>query len=307
LKPFTFNTDVATAGSYNVQLADYQFPQTLTSVGMIAVQAGSNLGSLNNVGTLPVTATTGQLSVLVFSQAPPPGGAFGLFVSPAAGGSAIFETTQGVGAAYASRKVAITSNGSYVVKVTDVGFPANFANLYALVTQGGTLLGTVLGGGSLPFTATTGDYFITFTAQPSGTFYAGTYAFNVAPALPPALTFTTSVSHVASGGSATLNWSSQNVTSCTGSGGTAAWAVNQPLSSSSASTGALTADTTFTLTCTGDGGPITQSVAITIDKPSGGGGGGGTVDLGLLAALAGLLALRVRARPATWKGNSCSP
>jgi len=65
-----------------------------------------------------------------------------------------------------------------------------------------------------------------------------------------------------------LSWSSTNASSCTTSGG---WSGNEP-TSGSASTGALSTTTTFTLTCNGASGttPATQSTTVTVQ--SGGGG-----------------------------------
>jgi len=193
----------------------------------------------------------------------------------------------------------VTTAGSYVAAVTDVGFPTSFAGFNVLVTQGTNVVGSFVNGGSQQFTATAGsDYFITFAAQPatSGTnsnYKAGTYSLVMAAA--PSLSFTSDVTHVASGGSATLTWTGQNVSSCTASGG---WSGAKNLSDS-ASTGALTSDTTFTLACTGNGVNVNKSVTITIDKataPSGGGGGGGAFDFLSLAGIAVFLGLRLQAR-----------
>jgi hypothetical protein len=293
LQAYVFSADIATAGNYAVQLADFKFPSAFISVSMAAVQSGASLATpLTTAGTLNIAAATGKLWMIGFGQAPTGGSVLGLFVTPAAGGSTIFGTTQAIGGIFSSRKVTVSSAGSYEVNVTDVGFPANFATLYVLVTQGPTLVGSIFGGGSFPFTAAAGDYFITFIAQPAAPDNAGTYAINIAPPPPaPVVTFSSSVSHVASGGSANLMWSSKNATSCTASGG---WSGVQPLSGS-ASTGALTADTKFTLSCTGISGTTSQSVTITIDHSSGG-GGGGALDLTSLAVLAGLLAARLRPR-----------
>ena len=69
---------------------------------------------------------------------------------------------------------------------------------------------------------------------------------------------------VASGGSSTLSWSSSNATSCTASG---AWTGAKTTSGTETRTG-LTANSTFTLTCTGAGGSAVQSVIVTVTPPS---------------------------------------
>jgi hypothetical protein len=299
LQAYTFSGNVATAGSYQLQLADYQLPQALTSISMAPVQGGAILGTpISAAGSTSVTAATGNLELLVFAQAPAAGSVFGIFATASGGGTPLVEATQGVGALFTSQKVSITSAGQYVANVTDLGFPANFSTLYVLVTQGTTLSGSAIGSGSFPVTVSAaGDYFVTFTAQPQGTDQAGTYAINIAP--PPAkptVSLTTSASQVASGGNATLTWSSQNATSCTASNG---WSGVEP-TSGSASTGILTAAATFTLTCTGPGGSASQSVTVSITQSgsSGGGGGGGVLDPSLLAVLATALGLARRRRPA---------
>lgn len=69
-----------------------------------------------------------------------------------------------------------------------------------------------------------------------------------------------SPSTVAAGSASTLTWSSANATSCAASG---AWSGKQA-TNGSRSTGALTATATFSLTCTGVGGPAMASVTISV-------------------------------------------
>ena len=90
----------------------------------------------------------------------------------------------------------------------------------------------------------------------------GSSSAPAAPAAPlPTTTLGTSSQTINAGGSTTLTWSSTNATSCTASGG---WSATLA-ASGSRSTGALTANTTFSLTCTGTGGtsaPATATVNI---------------------------------------------
>ena len=81
----------------------------------------------------------------------------------------------------------------------------------------------------------------------------------------PTVTLTATQTSLISGGSATLNWSSTNATSCAASGG---WSgVRTP--SGSLSTGPLTATTSFVLTCIGDGGSAVGSATVTVALPPG--------------------------------------
>jgi hypothetical protein len=87
----------------------------------------------------------------------------------------------------------------------------------------------------------------------------------VAASSPPTVTLKTSPESVSPGASSTLTWSSTNATSCTASGdwsGTLA-------TSGSRSTGALSAATAFTITCTGAGGTAsrTDTVYLSSEMP----------------------------------------
>ncbi len=74
----------------------------------------------------------------------------------------------------------------------------------------------------------------------------------------PVLAGVTSPSSISSGSASTIAWSSANATSCSAS---RAWSGSQALSGSQ-STGALTANATYTLTCTGPGGSAPQSTLV---------------------------------------------
>jgi hypothetical protein len=60
-----------------------------------------------------------------------------------------------------------------------------------------------------------------------------------------------------------LSWSSSNASSCTASAG---WSGNEP-TSGSASTGALSSTTSYTLTCSGAGGSASQTVTVNVSAP----------------------------------------
>jgi hypothetical protein len=80
------------------------------------------------------------------------------------------------------------------------------------------------------------------------------------PQPPPTLSLTADPTSVSSGGSTSLSWTSTNATSCAASDG---WSGNKATSGSQ-SVGPLNANTTFTLSCTGTGGAVTRSVAVTV-------------------------------------------
>jgi hypothetical protein len=87
---------------------------------------------------------------------------------------------------------------------------------------------------------------------------SGSVPVTTAPPAPTA-SITASSTTVTSGAAATLTWSSANATSCSAAGG---WS-GALATSGSQSTGALTTDTTYSLTCTGTGGTST-AVAATV-------------------------------------------
>jgi trimeric autotransporter adhesin len=81
----------------------------------------------------------------------------------------------------------------------------------------------------------------------------------------PTVTLSVGPSAITSGSSAILNWSATNATACTASG---AWSGPKSMHGSE-STGALTANATFVLTCSGDGGSAAQSATVTVSaKPT---------------------------------------
>jgi hypothetical protein len=80
--------------------------------------------------------------------------------------------------------------------------------------------------------------------------------------VPPTLTFSSSENAVSYGGTATLSWRARNATECYSSGGD--WVtVNRGLAGEQ-QVNSLTSDKSYLLTCTGDGGEITQSVGISV-------------------------------------------
>jgi len=272
---FSYAVDVATAGAYRVHLADFEFPGRVTGTQLAVAQAGAGslLGSLSAPGTLELpTVAAGRVFIFVLAQPTTnSGGLIGVDMVPAAGGDALFETTQGVGALFDSRKVSAPGAASYRVSLTDVEFPKKFADLSAAITRGTQKLGVVLGSTHTDFDATAGNYFITLIATPDATETAGTYGVRVfdKPAN-PTVTFTSSVPQVTVGSTVTLTWSATNATSCQASG---AWSGSRALSGSETSS-AISSPSTFTLACTGDGGTTTKSVDVAAAAQSNKGGGG---------------------------------
>jgi hypothetical protein len=212
---------------------------------------------------------------------------FGAQIAAESSGVLAWQTTQGVGATFASQTFHVTSAGNYDLTLSDLGYPANFSLIGAILTRGFSTLGQVYGGDTVKFAATPGDYTVNILSQVgSGSDY-GSYGLLIqnAPA-PPTVTLHASSSNVTSGQPVTLTWASVGATGCTASGG---WSGAQSTSGTYA-TAALTANTTFALACVASDGQSDQtSVSVQVNpapKSSGGGGGFLVLDLLVLGAAA---------------------
>jgi hypothetical protein len=235
-----------------------------------------------------MTVAPGPLSVLVFAQPGTSGSLFGVGLT-ASGAAPVFETTQGVGQLFTARQVSITAAGGYAVNVSDVQFPSALTTFAAVVTRGSQSVGSIYGKGTFGFQVQTpGNYFVNFIATPDATDKAGTYALSLIPG--PSVSLSSDATTVASGGVVHLKWTSTLTDSCVASDG---WSGTQPISNTSYTSAPLTADTTFTLTCSGEGTTAAQSVKITVSAAppptSSKGGGGGALDVPLVLALLGFV------------------
>ena len=279
---YEFSTTLATAGSYQVSVNDFQKPVPLSSLTAVTAQQGSPTAATQTGTTF--TAQPGLLNVLVFPTvaSSTSTGLFGVTITGPGSSAIVYQTTQGVGALFSSQTVTVTTAGSYDLNLVDFMFPASFTNLALIATSGDTVVGSIFSAGQLKLNLTAGTYVLSVLAQVGLNANYGMYGLNLAPApAAPTVTLTSSASSVASGKSATLTWSSTDATSCTASGG---W--NGTLATSgSQSTGALTESSSFTLTCTGGGGTGTATVQVAVNNPAASShGGGGAFSPALLLA-----------------------
>jgi hypothetical protein len=305
---FSFDTGVPSTGSYTLTLTDFKFPVQLTSDALAAIQNGQLVKSINAAGNVSATFSQGPVTLLAFGaeggQTASPG-LMGIDLSPAGGGASIFDVTEGIGAGFSSTTFTAQSAPSLQANVADLKFPAPLASLNFAVTSGTTLIGTIASAGSsgsFPFKAAANTtYTVNVLATPatptnSQQAAAGTYAMSVDPA--PVVTLSASSASVTSGGTVTLTWTAQNATSCTASAtpSNSAWSGSESPTGGPATTSAITADTTFSLSCTGGGGTGSATATVNVSAaPSGGkSGGGGALDLETLLALAAIVGLRWR-------------
>lgn len=287
---YAFVVTLPAAGTYSLAVNDFQFPGSFQTLTATIAQNGAVLAE-NASGDF--TASQGPVVVVVDATPPASGtGVFGVTVETSGASPQIEgQFTQAVGGVFNSQTINLGTSGNFAVTLADVGFPTKFADLGAVVSSGGQVLGKIYGGGSFNFAATPGTYVLTFIATPGADNY-GLYSLNVASAA-PTVTLTSSVSSVTAGGAVTLTWSSANATSCTASGGSG-WAGSEATSGTLAVSVAATE--TLTLTCTGPGGSAAKSVSVTATAATSSGGGGGAMQLSWILTLVGIWGLTTRSR-----------
>lgn len=284
---FAFVVQLPAAGTYNLSVSDFQFPGALQGLSSTIAQNGIPL-TVNTSGDF--MATAGLAVVLVAAQAPSSGsGIFAVTVQTNDSTPQILlDQTQAVGGVFDTRVINYGASGSFLVTLDDLGFPTNFQNLAVVLSQGSQVLGKIFGNGTFPISATPGQYVLTFVATPGAQNY-GLYSIKIASAA-PTVNFTASAASVTAGQTVQLTWSAQNATSCSAAGNSG-WTGNEPLAGTTAVS--IAANVTLTLTCTGAGGSVTQSVSVAVTTPpSSGSHGGGSLDPALLSLLAILLAGR---------------
>jgi len=285
---FAFVVTLPSAGTYNLAVTDFQFPGAFATISQTVAQNGVVLPFANNASSGNFTAAAGVAIVLVDAVPPTSGSGLGIFdvtvQSTGPSPKVLLDQTQAVGGVVNSQTITLGISGTFTTTLDDLAFPAAFSDLAAVVSLDGTVLGKIYGGGSFSFDGAPGTYVLTTIATPGSQNY-GLYSLNISPSA-PTVTFKASASSVATNGTVTLTWSSQNATACMGSGGTG-WAASQPTSGSLAV--AVAATETLTLTCTGSGGSASQSLTVTATAAAQSSSGGGSLSIPLLAGLAVLV------------------
>ena len=286
------------AGSYQATGNDFEFPAALQGLQFAVAQGGAVIAKASAAGAVNFTAVAAPVVLLVDATTPTNGN--GLFdVNVQTTGTApqiVFDQTQGVSATgvFTTQTINLGTSGNFDVTLTDLQFPAQFANLALVVSNGGAVLGKIFGGGTFTIAATPGAYQLNFVATP-GTAATGSqpqygmYGVQIVSSA-PTVTLTASPTTVAAGAATTLTWTSTNATTCTAGGGT--------FTGSEATGGSVSvvvaATTTYTLTCTGGGGSDAQSATVTATAAAAGSGshGGGQIDFVLLGLLGMLGCIR---------------
>lgn len=289
---YTFAFTVPSAGTYTATVTDLQAPNPLSSVQFAIYQNGTLVSTQSSTsGTISFTAASGAAKLVVVAAAQTgSAGIFGAQVQTSgASPSSLLATAQAVGVFTGTQTLPVISSqaGQYDITLVDSAWPAPFQALSVFVTSGAQIVTKIYTSGTVSVNLPTGNYVLTYSAVPDTSFGAGLYGISIQAAL-PSVTLSADPLFVASGGGTRLSWTSTGASACTGSGG---WTGAEPTAGSSVAEGPLSANTTFTLTCTGPGGtstPASVAIGVTAAPTShGGGGGGGTgaLELSLLALL----------------------
>lgn len=292
LREFT----VPAGGDYRLRVRDLAFTTPFSRLAAVVVQNGTTrleIRATDAESTVALAAGKAFLAVLGSPQTANGNSLLGIALRPASGGAATEEWSQGVGPLISSIEVTVPAAGSHDLTISDLLFPAAFSDLAVAMTRGPELVSQIYGGGPpTRFDAQAGKYYVNLLARPGATAQYATWGFELATSPPPpTVTLSATPTAVTSGATTSLTWSSTNATGCTASGG---WSGTRA-TSGTATSAALTADTTFSLSCAGAGGSANTSVTVTMAAANpNGGGGGGALGVGALLALACLLVARQR-------------
>lgn len=285
-------SNAVAAGPYELKLKDFERPEPLVSLKAAMSQGAIVRGLLPSEGAAQFNLQAGRLKVLVALRLPVAAdptesrnALFGLTVTAGGAGSPLLETTRGVGGFFRTHPVEIQANGPYDLTLQDLAFPAQMRDAMLVITRGTDLVAQIFGSSTVPKQPlTAGTYVLNFLGRPAANESYGAYGLKIANSPPvPAVTLTAASTSITSGLSTTLEWTAKDATTCTASNG---WSGTKKTTDSQ-STGALTANTTYDLSCTGPGGTGTASVTVNVSPPSSnrGGGGGGSMNPFLLGVM----------------------
>jgi hypothetical protein len=157
--------------------------------------------------------------------------------------------------------VTLTANPPSVTAGGTTTLTWTSTNAASCTASGGWSGAQPTSGSQLTAAATTGTSYSLTCTGPGGASTPAAVTVAVVAVVPPVATaaLTATPQSVAVGGTSTLTWTSTNATSCAASGG---WSGAQP-SSGSQLTAAVTASTSYSLTCTGPGG-TSAPAAVTV-------------------------------------------
>ncbi|HEY2145636.1 MAG TPA: hypothetical protein VGH12_06160 [Steroidobacteraceae bacterium] len=153
------NLTVTAAAAYTFNFADLKFPTPLNTAPNLALFQGSVPIQLGITSGMSFTLSPGAYTLLAIAQADQnvKSGLYGVSITGPAGTAALLDTAVPVGLTNAASPFDNPTAQMLTLKVSDYGFPAPLASASALLTAGGTALGTAsAAGGATSFTAPAG-------------------------------------------------------------------------------------------------------------------------------------------------------
>jgi hypothetical protein len=175
------NLSVTTAGSYTFTFADLQFPVALHTPPSLALFQGSVAISLGITTGSAITLNQGTYQLLAIAQADQTvrSGLYSITIAGPAGSTPLLDTAVPVGLTNAAMPFNNPSAQNVTLTVTDYGFPGPLASASALLTAGGTVVGTASAAGGAATVAAPAGTLNLWTYGSAGT-TAGTYSADVA-------------------------------------------------------------------------------------------------------------------------------
>lgn len=181
------NLSVTTSGSYTFTFADLQFPAALSTAPSVVLSQGSTVifppGQTTNPAITSGTSlnlSAGTYTVFAIAQADQTikSGLYGITISGPAGVAPLLNAAIPVGLSNVAASFNNPSAQSVTLKVTDYGFPGALASASALLTAGGTAVGTAsAAGGAASFAAPAGTLQLWTYGNAGAT--AGTFSADV--------------------------------------------------------------------------------------------------------------------------------
>lgn len=171
---------ITQAGTYQLTLADGNFPATLNSLELIAIPHGVAAPVpaflLQSAGTVSAPLGAGVYDLIVFAIADS-GTQAGLYsVQLSGGGNSVLATTQPVGLLPPAATFNVPNAETVSLQLTDLAYLKSLVTLQAIVTQGATVLQQPAGAGSLSFAAAAGVANLFVWALPDVSAGQGAYA-----------------------------------------------------------------------------------------------------------------------------------
>lgn len=172
---------VTAAGAYTFTFGDLQFPVALATAPSLALFQGSVQVALGITSGTALTLNPGTYQLLAIAQADATvkSGLYNVTIAGPTGSTPLLATVVPVGITPVGSPFDNPSAQNVVVTVTDYAFPGALTSASALLTSGGTVIGTAnAAGGAATLAAPAGGLNLWTYASPGAT--SGTFSVDVA-------------------------------------------------------------------------------------------------------------------------------